>query len=99
MACLSGRIPVGVARLHLNAPTQAQIRYMAVEIDRRNRGIGTDLAQALETQARELGAIEIVLHARDESLGFYARLGYEVTGRAHTLYGSIHHHAMSKRLD
>lgn len=99
MACLSERIPVGVARLHLNGPTQAQIRYMAVEADCRKRGIGTALTQVLETQARELGASEIVLHARDEALGFYARLGYEMTGPAHTLYGSIHHHGMRKRLD
>jgi ribosomal protein S18 acetylase RimI-like enzyme len=98
MACLSGRIPVGVARLHLNHPAQAQIRYMAVEEDCRHHGIATALAQALELQARELGVTEIVLQARDEALGFYARLGYEVTGPAHVLYGSIHHTAMRKPL-
>lgn len=99
MACLSGRIPAGVARLHLNSAAQAQIRYMAVEPDCRNQGIGTALAQALETQARQLGVAEIVLHARDGTLEFYARLGFEVTGPAHTLYGSIRHHALRKRLD
>lgn len=98
MACLSGRIPVGVARLHLNSPIQAQIRYMAVEPECRHRGIGAALAASLESQARELGVTEIVLHAREESLGFYARLGYEVTGPAPTLYGSIRHQAMRKHL-
>lgn len=99
MACLAGRIPVGVARLHLNAPAQAQIRYMAVEAACRNQGIGAALVQSLEAQARELGATEMVLNARDDAVGFYARLGYEVTGAAPTLYGSIRHHAMRKRLD
>lgn len=98
MACLCGRIPVGVARLHLIDPAQAQIRYMAVEPVCRHRGIGSALLESLEAQARELGAAEIILMARDEALGFYARMGYAVTGPAHTLYGSIPHHAMGKRL-
>jgi ribosomal protein S18 acetylase RimI-like enzyme len=98
MACLSGRVPAGVARLHLNSPGQAQIRFMAVEPDCRQRGIGTALVVSLEDVARQLGATEIVLHARDEAVGFYAGLGYEVTGTAHILYGSIRHQAMRKRL-
>lgn len=98
MACLSGRIPVGVARLHFNTPAQAQIRYMAVEPECRRRGIGAALAAALEQTARQQGAAEIVLDARDESAGFYTRMGYEVVGAAHTLYGRIRHQAMRKRL-
>ncbi|MFN2308352.1 MAG: GNAT family N-acetyltransferase [Gammaproteobacteria bacterium] len=96
MACLSGRIPVGVARLHLNSPAQAQIRYMAVERESRQRGIGTALVAALEQQAWALGVTEIVLHAREAALDFYLRLGYEELGAADTLYGCIRHRAMRK---
>lgn len=99
MACLSGRIPVGVARLQFNTPAQAQIRYMAVEPECRRRGIGAALAAALEQTARQHGAAEIVLDARDEAVEFYTSMGYEVIGAAHTLYGSIHHQAMRKRLE
>lgn len=99
MACLSGRIPVGVVRLQFNTLTQAQLRYMAVEPACRRRGVGAALAAALEQSARLQGAVEIVLDARDEAVGFYRRMGYEVVGPAHTLYGSIHHQAMRKCLD
>ncbi|MBI5460873.1 MAG: GNAT family N-acetyltransferase [Gammaproteobacteria bacterium] len=98
MACVEERIPVGVARLHLNNPEQAQIRYMAVEHDRQRQGIGVALALELEKVARLLGADEIVLHARDDSIGFYEHLGYRVTAPAHTLYETIRHSEMHKRL-
>lgn len=98
MACENGRVPVGVARLHLNSPGQAQIRYMAVETTYRNQGVGTALVRSLEDQAQQSGALEILLHARDETLAFYTHLGYQVLGPSHTLFGSIRHHALSKRL-
>ena len=98
MACIEERLPVGVARLHLNSPAQAQIRFMAVEHDRQRQGVGYALAVELEDVARSLGATEIMLHARNESIGFYERLGYTVTAPAHTLYGTIAHTAMHKQL-
>lgn len=98
MACLAGREPVGVARLHLIDPATAQIRYMAVEPAFQRRGIGRALTRALEEQAMQLGAGTIVLHARETCVGFYERLGYEVLAPAHTLFGAIPHHEMRKRL-
>lgn len=99
MACEDGRVPIGVARLHLNSPSQAQIRYMAVETAYRHRGVGTALVRSLEDQAQQSGALEILLHARDETLAFYTHLGYQVLGPSHTLFGSIRHHMLSKQLD
>lgn len=96
MACLEERIPIGVARLHLNTPTQAQIRFMAVEPNHRQQGIGTALVAALEEQASILGAKEITLHARTEALDFYIHLGYELSGPAHTLFESINHYTLIK---
>ena len=39
---------IGVGRLHLNSPKQAQIRFMAVETDYQREGIGSKLLLALE---------------------------------------------------
>lgn len=98
MACLEGRIPIGVARLHLNNPTQAQIRFMAVEPQYRQQGIGTALVAALEDQAGGLGAKEVMLHARIEALDFYTHLGYALSGPAPTLFGTIRHFTLIKPL-
>lgn len=98
MACNDDRIPIGVARLQRNSPEQGQIRYMAVEPAWRGRGVGRALVEALEAQARALGMNEIVLDAREESVVFYQRLGYGIVGPSHTLFGTIRHSAMRKRL-
>ncbi|MBI5040957.1 MAG: GNAT family N-acetyltransferase [Gammaproteobacteria bacterium] len=98
MACVEERIPVGVARLHLNNPEQAQLRYMAVECDRQRQGVGVALALELEKVARLLGASEVMLHARKDSIGFYEYLGYQITGPARTLFGTIPHSEMRKPL-
>lgn len=96
MVCIDDRIPVGVARLHLNSPEQAQIRYMAVEPAWQRKGIGSALVRAIEAQAREVSATEIVMHAREDTVGFYRRLGYEVTGTDHVLFDTIAHMTMRK---
>lgn len=98
MVCDDERIPIGVARLQRNSPEQGQIRYMAVDPGWRERGIGRALLEALEMQARELGIVEVVLDAREESVAFYRRLGYEIVGPSHTLFGKIRHSTMRKRL-
>jgi ribosomal protein S18 acetylase RimI-like enzyme len=98
MACIEGRIPVGVARLHLNTPEQGQLRYMAVEPARQRQGIGVALALELENVARRLGASEIMLHARNDSIRFYEQLGYRVIAPAHMLFGTIAHSEMRKLL-
>lgn len=98
MACKDDRLPLGVARLQRNSPDQGQIRYMAVEPSQQRQGIGAALVAALEIQARDLDMAEIVLDARVGSVGFYLRLGYEIIGPAHTLFGTIEHSHMRKRL-
>ena len=98
MICIDDRIPVGVARLHLNSPEQAQIRFMAVEPAWRRKGVGSELIRAIEAQAYELSVTEIVLHAREDTVGFYRSMGYEVTGAGHVLFGTITHAIMRKAI-
>ncbi len=89
---------VGVGRLHFNTPTEAQIRYMAVEEDRRSRGVGAEILRELEKRARERGAQSVVLNARDRAVRFYEKHGYATTGKASSLFGSVDHWAMRKDL-
>ncbi|RYU80281.1 GNAT family N-acetyltransferase [Hymenobacter persicinus] len=89
----------GVARL---SPTpesgQAQVRYMAVAPAWQGHGVGRQLLEYLEAQARQHGYTECVLHARQAAVPFYARLGYAVVAPSHTLFGTIPHFLMRKAL-
>jgi predicted GNAT family N-acyltransferase len=88
----------GVGRLHFNGISEAQIRYMAVAVDHRRQGIGTQILAALEDRARQLGATIVVLDARETALGFYTRHGYMPTGPGAMLFDRIAHVRMQKRL-
>jgi ribosomal protein S18 acetylase RimI-like enzyme len=92
-----GRL-VGVGRLHLRSPTEAQIRYMATEPTARGKGYGRLLLRELERIARLKEAHRIVLSARKPVIGFYEKMGYTVTGEGHTLFGVVEHVRMQKHL-
>lgn len=98
MACGEDRVPVAVGRVHLNTPSQAQIRYMGVAEEWQGQGLGRRLLAALEDEARRLGAQELVLNAREKAVGFYERCDYEVVAPAHLLFGCIPHFRMRKQL-
>ena len=53
---------------------------MAVLRAWRGRGVGTALLQALLEEARARRMTEIVLHAQEHALPFYARFGFVVHG-------------------
>lgn len=88
----------GVGRLHFNSPTEAQIRYMAVEENYRNRGMGAEILRELENRARQRGARAIVLNARDRAVHFYQKNGYRIQGKGGSLFDSVAHWAMRKDL-
>lgn len=90
---------LGVARLHLNSPQQAQIRFMAVETPEQRKGIGKMLLFALEEKAIEWGAEEIIFDARANIAGFYKRYGYTTLAPGHTLFDSVHHYKMHKYIN
>ena len=87
---------IGVGRLQFNTIQEAQIRYMAIDIEQQRKGIGTLLLHALEDRAIELGAARIVLDAREHALGFYRKQGYELEGPGHVLFNVIAHVKMRK---
>ena len=89
---------LAVGRLHFNSPAEAQIRYMAVTPQARGRGLGRAIVEHIETLACRQGAERIVLNSRDDATEFYARLGFEVVGAGPTMFGSVAHVRMIKRL-
>jgi GNAT superfamily N-acetyltransferase len=89
---------VAAGRIQLNTPEEAQVRYMAVAESERGRGLGRLIVRRLEEIARGRGATHAVLNARDEAVGFYRSLGYEVVGVGPTIFGSVTHSRMRRPL-
>ena len=81
VAAMHGFRLAGTARLVGGADhARLQLRQLAVRPEFRGLGIGRALVEALEEHAREAGADEVWLNARDNAYAFYERLGYEFTG-------------------
>lgn len=90
---------IGVGRIHLNSSKEAQVRYMAVKKGLQGKGIGLKILQRLEKIAKQKNAKYVILNARESAIGFYEKQGYSVIDKAHTLFGSISHFKMRKRLN
>lgn len=92
--------PVAIGRLYINADNEGAIRFMAVRTDAQGKGLGTLIAMALESLARQEGVKRIVCSAREESVHFFEKLGYEnsglVTGPQTT---PIKHYFMKKSIE
>lgn len=89
---------LAAGRLHLNTPTEAQIRFMAVDPRAQSCGLGSLVLRSLEDRARNAGAKRIVLNARETAQHFYEQHGYGVDGPAERLFGGVDHWRMSKDL-
>ena len=89
---------LAVGRLHLNSPTEAQVRFMAVDPRWQGRGLGSAVLRELERRARVAGATSVVLNARDSAQRFYEQHGYRMEGPAETLFSGVAHVRMRKRL-
>ena len=98
-ACfLNGEI-IGVGRLDLFENEYGQIRFMAVENNYQGCGIGKSIIQYLEDLSLARGDKGMVLHARENALEFYNKLGYSLVEKSHLLFGEIQHYLMSKDYD
>ncbi|MBT8195234.1 MAG: GNAT family N-acetyltransferase [Bacteroidia bacterium] len=97
MAMINDSI-AGVARLQFNSPNQAQLRYMAVSSNHQKNGIGSALLNRLEAIAKENGATELILQARDVALDFYKSNQYIIIEKTYLLFDSIQHYLMKKEL-
>jgi predicted GNAT family N-acyltransferase len=89
---------VGCVLFHPEGTESGRLFQMAVEPDRQGSGLGTRLVRVLEAEVVRRGFREVILHARDTAVGFYARLGYAPVGPAYTEVG-IPHQNMRRSLD
>ncbi|WP_299822417.1 GNAT family N-acetyltransferase [uncultured Pontibacter sp.] len=89
---------LGVCRMHLATPQEAQIRFMGIRHDMQGKKLGDQLLQYQEARARQLGATRIMLQARENAVNFYRRNGYEIEEKSYLLFGSIQHYKMARQL-
>jgi GNAT superfamily N-acetyltransferase len=72
--------PVGCGAVRLLEPATAELKRMYVDPALRGLGIGRNLVQALEAEARRLGARRLVLETgtrQAAALALYQRCGFE----------------------
>lgn len=89
---------IAVGRIHFINDTASQIRYMAVAEHKQNQYLGTAILKALEQFATKHNKRTIILHARENALGFYEKHGYRIIQQSHVLYECIQHFEMQKDL-
>jgi predicted GNAT family N-acyltransferase len=81
---------VGCLILKPDADGRVRMRQVAVKTEQQGRGIGRVLVVFCEELARARGFREMVLHARETALPFYAKLGYATEGQRFVEVGLPH---------
>ncbi len=94
---LVNRQVVGTGRLLLDDGDRARIGRMAVDIQWRRQGIGSQVLAFLEDAARAEGAQRTTLHAQEYVKSFYTAHGYREHGGIF-LEANIPHVEMRKEL-
>ena len=89
---------IACGRLHFIDKTTAQIRYMAVAKDFMKKGVVTRILASLEDAAKEYSYETILLHARETSMNFYEKRGYQLIEKSHLLFNEIQHYKMQKQI-
>lgn len=75
----SGSRLVACAALHIYSPLAAEIRSLAVDPGWKKHGLGRQLLEAVEIEAREFGLKTLFAFTYVD--GFFRKLGYEVVDR------------------
>jgi predicted GNAT family N-acyltransferase len=74
-----------------------KLRQMAVQNNLQGKGIGASIMSFAEDLARDKGYRKLMMHARDNVIGFYEKYGYKVKGDQFTEV-TVPHHVMEKRI-
>ncbi len=91
--------PMAIGRLYITPDDEAQVRFMAVKPNRRDKGLGSLIMVALESLARQEGAKRLVCNAREDAITFYQHNGFESQGELSDQYGPVRHQQMVKPLE
>lgn len=71
---------MGTVLLSRESDQQARARQVSVASVAQGRGVGAKLMRYVEGQAQAIGCSEMILHARETAVPFYARIGYVAEG-------------------
>ena len=96
---LENERPLGVIRLHKVEDGIFQIRTMGVIEEARGKGIGKKLTHYMENLAKAKGGNKVILHARENAVGFYESSGYKIKDKSYLLFDEIQHYLMEKPID
>ena len=88
---------LGCCMLVEEQPDVVRLRQMAVLNDLQGKGIGRALMNFAENIARDRGYKIIRMHARNNSVGFYEKVGYKIKGDQF-IEITIPHYVMEKEL-
>lgn len=88
---------LGCCMLVEEQPDIVRLRQMAVLNDLQGKGIGRALMNFAENLARDRGYKIIRMHARNNAVGFYEKVGYKVKGDQF-IEITIPHYVMEKDL-
>jgi GNAT superfamily N-acetyltransferase len=88
---------LGCCMLVEENPSTVRLRQMAVLNDLQGKGIGRALMGFAENLARDRGYKTISMHARKNTIGFYEKMGYSVSGDEF-IEITIPHYIMEKSL-
>ena len=88
---------LGCCMLVEELPDIVRLRQMAVLNDLQGKGIGRALMNFAENLARDRGYKIIRMHARNNAVGFYEKVGYKVKGDQF-IEITIPHYVMEKDL-
>jgi N-acetylglutamate synthase-like GNAT family acetyltransferase len=82
-------VAIGVARLDHPSEGIVVIRRMAIDIGMQRQGYGRTLLDLLERRALGLSIITLKVHAAEDAVPFYEKLGYAVWRGTTTLRKSL----------
>jgi len=88
---------LGCCMLIEENPSIVRLRQMAVYNEKQGKGIGRALMNFAENVARDRGYKLLNMHARKNAIGFYEKMGYQVTSEEF-LEVTIPHVVMEKEL-
>jgi ribosomal protein S18 acetylase RimI-like enzyme len=88
---------LGCCMLVEEQPGVVRLRQMAVLNDLQGKGVGRALMNFAENIARDGGYKILRMHARQNALGFYEKVGYKVKGDQF-MEVTIPHYVMEKQL-
>ena len=88
---------IAVGRLHFLDSKIAQIRYMGVNQQYHNQGLGGMIIKEFEKISNHNNISKMILYSRESAVKFYENKGFEKIDKAHKLEG-IQHFLMEKTL-